>query len=57
MISDAILAFEQCIKINTSKRSVSNGLIEITKFKINDRDFYSAHHHISRSEYLNLSNA
>jgi hypothetical protein len=57
LISDAILAFEQCIKINTSKRSVSNGLIEITKFKINDRDFYSAHHHISRSEYLNLSNA
>lgn len=29
-------------------------LIEITKSKIGDRDFYSAYYHICRSHYLDL---
>lgn len=53
-INEAILSFEQCIKNNTSKASLANALVEITKFKIKDRDFYSAYHHICRSEFLEL---
>lgn len=52
--AEAILSFEQCIKNNTSKVSLATALVEITKFKIRDRDFYSAYHHICRSEFLEL---
>ena len=48
-MGDAVLSFEQCIKNATSRNSMTNALIEIIKFKINDRDFYSAYHHICRS--------
>lgn len=33
---------------------MSKSLIEITKSKIDDRDFYSACYHINRSQYLEL---
>ena len=52
----AILAFEQCIRSGASVNHMSFALIEITKSKINDRDFYSALHHISRAEYLSIQN-
>ena len=32
-------------------------LIEITKTKIDDRDFYSAYYHINRSQHLGLENS
>jgi hypothetical protein len=34
---------------------VAGSLVEITKSKIEDRDFYSAYYHINRSSFLQVS--
>ena len=46
---EAVLCFEQCLKLATDKDKMCASLIEITKTKIDERDFYSAYYHINRS--------
>jgi hypothetical protein len=53
----ALLAFEKCIRANNHPDSVAGALVEITKSKIEDRDFYSALYHINRASFLKLGTA
>ena len=52
--NDAILCFEQAIKHNASRKAVLKSLYEITKIKIENRDFYEAYHTLHRAELLGL---
>jgi hypothetical protein len=40
--NDAIICYEQAIKHNTNKRAVTRAIYEITKIKIENRDYYEA---------------
>lgn len=39
-LSEASLSFEQSVKFNKSKKSVTKSLYEIARIKIEQRDFY-----------------
>jgi len=51
-VQEALLCFEQSIKHDNSQKAVEKSLFEITKIKIEMRDFYSAFHTLNRFEYL-----
>lgn len=53
----ALLSFEKCIRnnSNTNGEAVARSLVEISKSKIEDRDFYSALYHINRASYLGVT--
>ncbi|CAD8125026.1 unnamed protein product [Paramecium sonneborni] len=48
------LYYEQAIQNNNSKSAVSKAMIEISKFKIESKDFYSLYHTLLRTEYLDV---
>ncbi|CAD8188211.1 unnamed protein product [Paramecium pentaurelia] len=55
-LQDALLAFEQSIKINSDKKPVTKALYEIVKIKIDQNDYYSAQHELDRVIYLDVDN-
>ncbi|CAD8164820.1 unnamed protein product [Paramecium octaurelia] len=55
-LQDALLAFEQSIKVNSEKKPVTKALYEIVKIKIEQNDFYSAQHELDRATYLDVDN-
>ncbi|CAD8207760.1 unnamed protein product [Paramecium octaurelia] len=48
------LYYEQAIQNNNSRIAVSKAIIEISKFKIESKDFYSLYHTLLRVEYLDV---
>eukprot|EP01017_Pseudomicrothorax_dubius_P034550 TRINITY_DN4753_c0_g4_i2.p1 TRINITY_DN4753_c0_g4~~TRINITY_DN4753_c0_g4_i2.p1 ORF type:complete len:1181 (-),score=268.49 TRINITY_DN4753_c0_g4_i2:134-3676(-) len=52
--SEAILCFEQTLRLNNSKKAVTKAIYEMVKMKINSRDFYSAYWILNRTECLNV---
>ena len=40
--NEAIICYEQAIKHNSNKRAVTRSIYEITKIKIEHRDYYEA---------------
>ncbi|KAL4437922.1 hypothetical protein ABPG74_001093 [Tetrahymena malaccensis] len=53
-LNEAILSFEQAIKHNNSRKAVTKALYEISKIKIELRDFYQAYHTLQRADYLDV---
>lgn len=53
-IQDAILCYEQAIKHNNSRKAVTKSLYEIARINIEQRDYYSAFHQLSRSDLLDV---
>ena len=41
-VNEALLSYEQAIKHNNSRKAVTKALYEITKIKIEARDYYQA---------------
>jgi tetratricopeptide (TPR) repeat protein len=52
--NDAIICYEQAIKFNTNKRAVTRAIYEITKIKIENRDYYEALYTLERAQYLDI---
>jgi hypothetical protein len=52
--NEALLCFEQAIKHNTSKKAVMKSLYEITRIKIEEKNFYEAYHTLHRAKLLDL---
>jgi tetratricopeptide (TPR) repeat protein len=52
--NDAIICYEQAIKHNTNKRAVTRAIYEITKIKIENRDYYEALYTLERAQYLDI---
>ncbi|CAK79215.1 unnamed protein product (macronuclear) [Paramecium tetraurelia] len=48
------LYYEQAIQNNNSRNAVSKAMIEISKFKIESKDYYSLYHTLLRTEYLDV---
>ncbi|CAD8108767.1 unnamed protein product [Paramecium sonneborni] len=53
-LQDALLSFEQSIKLNSEKKPVTKSLYEIVKIKIEQNDYYSAQHELDRASYLDV---
>ena len=51
---DAVLAFEQVIKLSTDEYLQSNSLYEITKIRVRQRDFYEAYYFLQRADKSKL---
>lgn len=51
---EAYILFEEALKYNNSRVGVSRALMEVVKIEIDRRDFYKAHHSISRIRFLEL---
>ena len=54
-LHEGLLCFEQCIKFNSCDAAVAKAIFEISKIKIEMRDFYSAFYTLNRFDYLNLT--
>jgi len=52
--NDSLICYEQAIKHNTNKKAVTRSLYEITKIKIENRDYYEALYTLERAEYLDI---
>jgi tetratricopeptide (TPR) repeat protein len=52
--TEAILHFEQVIKHNEDPFLSSNALLEITKLRIKEKDFYEAHYNLKRITLFNF---
>ena len=52
--NDDIICYEQAIKYNTNKRAVTRAIYEITKIKIENRDYYEALYTLERAQYLDI---
>ncbi len=52
--NEAILCFEQAIKHKSSRKAVLKSLYEIIRIKIEQRNFYEAHHTLQRVGLLEL---
>ena len=53
-LSDAILYFEQVIRANDDNHLSSSALYEISKIKIQQKDFYEAYYNLKRASHLKL---
>lgn len=42
MQNEAIICYEQAIKFNSNKKAVTRSIYELTKIKIEHRDYYEA---------------
>lgn len=52
--NEAIICYEQAIKFNTNKKAVTRSIYEITKIKIQQKDFYEAFYTLERAQYLDI---
>lgn len=50
-----MLSFEQSIKFNTCDVAITKAIFEISKIKIEMRDFYSAYYSLNRFDLLNVN--
>lgn len=50
MFNEALLCFEQSIKYNNSRKAVTKALYEISRIKIDNRDFYAAFYNLDRAK-------
>ena len=53
-LSDAILYFEQVIRANDDNHLSSSALYEISKIKIQQKDFYEAYYNLKRATHFKL---
>lgn len=53
-LSDAILYFEQVIRANDDNHLSSSALYEISKIKIQQKDFYEAYYNLKRAGHFKL---
>ena len=53
-LSDAILYFEQVIRANDDNHLASSALYEISKIKIQQKDFYEAYYNLKRATHFKL---
>ena len=51
---DAVLSFEQVIKLSKDDYLQSNSLYEITKIRVRQRDFYEAYYALQRADKSKL---
>jgi hypothetical protein len=51
---EAYILFEEALKYNNHRLGVSKSLLETIKLEIDMRDFYKAHHSVSRIKFLEL---
>ena len=56
MFNESILSLEQVIYLNHSKKMCAKSVFQIAKAKIEQKDFYSAQHHLKRFEYYKNPN-
>jgi hypothetical protein len=52
--NDAILHFEQVIKLSDDNFLQSSSLYEIAKIRVEQKDFYEAHYNLKRATHLKL---
>ena len=52
--NDAMLAYEQAIKFNTSRKATTKALYEIAKLKIDMGDYYGASYTLERANSLDI---
>ena len=53
-MGDAVLYFEQVLRLGEDNYLSGSALYEIAKIKIQQKDFYEAHYNLQRSSHLNL---
>ncbi|KAM3132648.1 hypothetical protein pb186bvf_015193 [Paramecium bursaria] len=51
---ESMLFYEQCIKCNNSRPAVTKAVIEIAKYRIEQKDFYELNHTLQRIQILDI---
>lgn len=49
-----MLSYEQAIKYNNCRKSVTKAIYELTKARIDTRDYYQAYYTLQRTEFLDV---
>lgn len=53
-ISEALLNFDETIKLDNNQTFVSKAVEEILKIRITEKDFYEAYHMVARADNLDI---
>lgn len=54
-ISEALLSFDQTLKLDNNASYVAKAVEEILKIRINEKDFYEAYHVVARADNLDIN--
>ena len=54
MENDAIICYQQAIKFNSNKKAVTRSIYELSKIKIEHRDYYEALYTLQRAQHLDI---